>query len=217
MDKQIIEYLAAYESGVITDAMYLLGLDQWMTGVLPLKKDYRMCGRAFTIKYTQSVCTEAIQPLGVYAVLEQLKPGDVVVMQVGVTDGAILGDNLVTFAERRGAAGVVLDAPTRDSVNILKLNTPCFTAGRHLRVAKEMVISAFQVPVMCGGIIVNPGDYIVGDIDGVMAVPQNRAQDVLYQAERLDQIEREMMDAILADKSPVECQALIDRKKHPRS
>jgi regulator of RNase E activity RraA len=216
MDDQIIKELAAYESGVITDAMYLLGLNQWMTGILPLKEDYAMCGRAFTIKYTQAACPEAIKPLGIYDVLEQLKPNDVIVMQVGIHDGAILGDNLVTIAERRGAAGFVLDAPTRDSANIHKLKTPCFTAGRHLRVAKEMVITAYQIPIVCGGIIVNPGDYVIGDIDGVMVVPQDKAAAALYQAERLDQIEKEMMDAILSDKSPAECQILIDRKKHPR-
>jgi regulator of RNase E activity RraA len=128
-----------------------------------------------------------------------------------------MGENMQHAALRMGAAGIVLDGKIRDRGTIQKVELPVFNRGGAIRfMPKEFKLTAYNVPVSCGETTVRPGDYIIGDIDGVIVLPADKVESVLYQAENIARIEKEMELAIDSGKSMAECVAIISQKKKPR-
>jgi len=135
--------------------------------------------------------------------IDNAKPGEVgvIVIENGL-DVAALGGLMATDAQARGMAGMVLDAGVRDVGEIRALGLPVYarsvipstTVGRFASVAN-------QVPVECAGVTVKPGDIIVAGEDGVVAVPQERAAEVLKRSLEIDARENKMVPLIKKYKS----------------
>jgi regulator of RNase E activity RraA len=107
-----------------------------------------------------------------------------------------------TAMKYRGLAGAVIDASVRDTPQIAKLQFPVFSRG----VAPSTTINHFRfagsnIPVTCAGVLVNPGDIIVADMDGVAIVPAEKADEVLKKAQQLDDTEHRMIPFIEKYKS----------------
>lgn len=145
--------------------------------------------------------------------IDNAKPGEVgvIVIENGL-DVAALGGLMATDAQSRGMAGMVLDAGVRDVGEIRALGLPVYarsvipstTVGRFASVAN-------QVPVECAGVTVKPGDIIVADEDGVVAVPQERAAEVLKRAQEIDARETKMVPLIKKYKSLQKVVAMFNR------
>jgi regulator of RNase E activity RraA len=216
MSSEIIEKLKKLETGMITDSLNLLGLGGWMIGMAPAKPEHFLVGQAFTLQYTYEA-DPSHEAYNYYTLLDQIKPGDVIVIAAQNGPYALMGENMQHAALRMGAAGIVLDGRIRDRGTIQKVNLPVFCRGGAIRfMPKEFKLTACNGPVSCGEITVRPGDYIIGDIDGVIAIPEDKVESVLYQAENIARIEKEMELAIDAGKSMAECVAIISQKKKPR-
>jgi regulator of RNase E activity RraA len=141
--------------------------------VRPLKQSWTILGRATTL----CAVPVAAEPEHPYAVemecIDALKSGDILVATTsGDRGSALWGELLSTACRARGAAGVVLDGLTRDAVKILAMDFPVFASGFSPLDSKGRLDCISQgVPIRLGSCVVRPGDWIFGDIDGVVAVP----------------------------------------------
>ncbi|WP_306752888.1 RraA family protein [Paracoccus actinidiae] len=133
-----------------------------------------MVGRAMTIRVA------AGDNLYVHKALDQMRPGDVLVVDAeGATNRAIIGEIITTLAETRGAAGFVIDGAIRDLGTIAANEFPCFAREVTHRGPYKFGPGAINIPVTIGGQVVNPGDIVVGDEDGVLSFPVEGAEDLL--------------------------------------
>lgn len=162
----------------------------FMVGVLPLNPDAHMVGRAFTLRYLPARedmpggegldDLTNLQRQGV----ETVGPGEVFVIDArGNTNAGSLGDILAARIFMRGAAGIVTDGAFRDTPTIRGLGKPAYARTMHAAVNTTQHFAAdLQVPIACGGVMVCPGDVLVGDGEGVIVIPQALAAEVATEA-----------------------------------
>jgi 4-hydroxy-4-methyl-2-oxoglutarate aldolase len=179
--------LSALSTSAVSDALDRLGITGQALGIAPLDRAFRLAGRAWTLRY--GPVGQDRGTVGDY--IDDLGPGDVVVLDnQGRIDATVWGDLLTTAAHRRGVAGTVIDGVCRDVERSLVLGYPIFSRGNWMRTGKDRVrVEAIQVPVSIGGIRVESGDLLLGDGDGLVAIPAARADEVLSAAEEIDQAE----------------------------
>ena len=216
MNNDLLSRLKNMESGFLTDSMKVLGLDGWMDGLHPVNVEHRICGKAFTMQFTFEADPGA-KGYSYYELLDEISPGDVIILAAGACPYAIMGENMQHAAKKMGAAGIVLDGTYRDHLTIRSFNLPVFARNNEIRfMPGNFKITYYNVPVMCAGIVIRPGDYVFGDADGLIALPPEKMEQVVYQAEFVAEVEKEMELAIKSGKSMKECAALISTKKQLR-
>jgi regulator of RNase E activity RraA len=116
------------------------------------------------------------------ASVDALEPEDVIV--VSTCRGSYWGELLATASAIRGARGVVADAYTRDTLTLIEMGFPTFAAGIHCADSLGRIdVDAFDVPITCGGVEVEPDDLILGDHDGVVVVPAAIGETIVALAE----------------------------------
>ncbi|WP_255621078.1 RraA family protein [Pseudonocardia sp. DSM 110487] len=185
--------LARFSAATVSDALDRLGFPGSMLGIAPLHNGARLCGRAFTVRYL----TAGSPPGTVGDYLDEVAPGEVVVLDNGGrTDCTVWGDILTAMAADRGVAGTVIDGVCRDVQRAIGVGYPIYSRGRFMRTGKDRVeVSDVGRPVSVGGVQVRAGDLLLGDADGVLAVPRAKEEQVLEISTAI--AERE--DAIIAD------------------
>ncbi|MEK6448924.1 MULTISPECIES: RraA family protein [Priestia] len=150
----------------ISDAMQ--GLNNMYPTIKPLSSKYRLSGRAFTVKMPVG------DNLAVWKAIREAKPGDVLVIDAkGDPYRAVAGDFVVSMAQTLGINGMVIDGVVRDIDGIRNLNYPVFCKGTTVAASGKSGMGEINVPISCGGVSVSPGDIIVGDMNGVVVVPQS--------------------------------------------
>lgn len=178
----------------------------FLSGVLPLNPHKHMVGRAFTLRYIPARedmpggegldDLTNLQRQGV----ETVGPGEVFVIDAhGNTDAGCLGDILAARIFKRGATGIVTDGAFRDTPTIRDLGQPVYARGMHPAISTTQHFAAdLQIPIACGGVMVCPGDVLVGDGEGVIVVPQAMAADIAAEAMEYEPKEifiRELIDS----------------------
>jgi regulator of RNase E activity RraA len=192
-------------SAVLADALDALG---HRTSVLParirpLKPQWRILGRAVTL----SMVPVAAEPATPYVVemdcIDRLQPGDVLVATTnGDFGSALWGELLSTAAKARGTVGVVLDGLTRDVEKILELDFPVFAAGLTPLDSKGRLDGLFaNRPIKIGECVVQPGDWVFADFDGVVVVPAPLAEQAFAQAVEKISGENKVREELAAGKS----------------
>jgi regulator of RNase E activity RraA len=171
--------------------------------IKPRIDDKRICGPAATV--LEAATDEFVPPQHALDLIDEAPEGSVIVISIagGESEVAVWGGLMTAGAVANGHAGAVLDGGVRDLVEIrrdygfpvyARSVSPGTTLGRYKTLAS-------QVPVRVGGILVHPGDLIVGDVDGVVVVPQARAAEVLAMAQDIDARELEQARLMIAEKS----------------
>ena len=212
-EQEILDFLSHAETGALTDAMNLLHLDGWMEGIYPLPPDIRICGKAFTVQYERNPGPDSTV-LNVFEIMELAEKGSVMVCSVPSKD-AIVGENIMHATQACSLAGMVLDGVARDSGVIRRDQLPLFCRGFGIRLETACKITAVQQPVCCGGVRVRPGDYIVGDCDGVIAIRPEDAEAIIYQARRVSEVEAELERTIQSGQGMKAVSAVSAKKKKP--
>jgi 4-hydroxy-4-methyl-2-oxoglutarate aldolase len=129
--------------------------------------------------------------LMVHAVIEQIQPGEVLVLTMPEPNQtALIGELLATQVMVRSAAAILVDAAIRDVEELVKLGLPIWTRYIRVKGASKTSIGALNVPIMVGGALISPMDIVVLDADGGVCVQQTRIEEVLKAAE--SRLEREM-------------------------
>lgn len=137
----------------------------------------RVAGPAFTIR------TGKHDNLMFHASIYLAQPGDVVVVEAGDDEMAVAGGNVCAIAQRNGVAALVVDGVIRDVVESREHRFPVFARGASPIPAKRVGEGGMNVQIRCGGVVVNPGDVVVADEEGIVVVPRARAEDVLAKAQ----------------------------------
>jgi RraA family protein len=148
--------------------------------IRPMHGSTQLLGSAFTVK------TRPGDNLMVHKALDMLQPGDALVIDAGGdTTNAILGEIIMHIAIKNGATGIVVDGAIRDAASFSVAGFPCFARGASHRGPYKDGPGEINVPVTVGGAIVNPGDVVVGDADGVVVVPLEDAEYVAGEARKV--------------------------------
>jgi 4-hydroxy-4-methyl-2-oxoglutarate aldolase len=150
----------------------------------PLWRGARVAGSAVTV-----LCHPGDNWM-VHVAVEMLKPGDVMVVACSSenTDGAF-GELLATSLKARGAKGIVLDLGCRDAAEITEMRFPVWSRAISAKGTVKSTLGSVNVPVVCAGIQVKPGDVVVADDDGVVVVDRRRAGEIARQGEEREKKE----------------------------
>ena len=178
----IIERLGALPAAAVSDVQRNLQatyvMDARIHNMVP---GSRVVGIAFT------ALARAGSIITVHKALLEAPPGSVIVVGGGETlqqtNGALFGKLMATQAKLRGILGIVADGAVRDIADLRDLRFPTFARCATPHVGMNRTVGETQVPVPCGGLIVNPGDYVLGDEDGVVVLPADMAEQVVSDAE----------------------------------
>ncbi len=190
--KETVACLRRTPTSSLSDALDQLGVTGFMSyEIKPMSACKRIVGPAITIKDAISNTPEP--PLLALEAIDLAKEGDIIVRAVDHDSKNIglWGGLMATAAKRKGVQGAIVDGGIRDIDEIAELRFQIFarsvvpsTSLRRTRV------EAINVPVICGGVRVRPGDLVVGDSDGVVVVPLEHVEEVTKRATEIDEIEK---------------------------
>ncbi len=182
IDVEVIRRFAALPVANIGDAMERLGVvDPRVRAIWP---GARIAGTAFT------VLTRSGDNLFIHKALEVVQPGEVIVVNgQGDESRALLGDLIGARAKARGVAGFVIDGAVRDASGLAEISMPVFARGVSPAGPYKHGPGSLGKAIAVGGVVVAPGDIIVGDSDGVAVVPKADALSVLTKAEAISACE----------------------------
>lgn len=187
---------ALRELGVtaISDALDRLGIAGQAVGIMPVARTMCLAGPAFTIRMLPVGQTGGV--VGDY--IDDVPPGAVVVIDnKGIPDETVWGDILTFVASTKGVAGTVIDGVCRDSDRCVELGYPVFARGNTMRTGKDRTTAdAYNVSVQIANVRVDAGDWLVGDADGVVAIPADRLDDVLATARAIENAEDRIRDLV---------------------
>ena len=174
--RKLIKALAAMVTAHLSDNMNRLVAGG--AALRPMHKDGKLCGPALTVKVAPG------DNLMVHKAIDIAAAGDVIVVDAGgVLTCAIIGDIMSSLAEKRGVAGFVIYGAIRDAAEIGTRRFPVYACGVTHRGPYKNGPGEINVPIALDGMVVHPGDIIVGDADGVVAVPLAHAEEVLALAQ----------------------------------
>ncbi|QDQ00643.1 RraA family protein [Lysinibacillus fusiformis] len=148
------------------------------SAIKPLADHFKIAGRAITVRLPDG------ENGAVLEAIRAANEGDILVIDAkGNTNRAVAGDFVVSLAKGIGVQGFVVDGVIRDIAAIRELNFPVFSLGTTVAAGNKNGGGQVNVPIAIGGVTVQPGDYIVGDVDGVLVVPQEDAARIVAAAE----------------------------------
>lgn len=209
---ELIERYRKLDSALLYDTLDAMGLPQQQLdlAIQPLTPDMVIAGPAFTAKWAVSEDTKKVGSdrlevrTNSYKMLKAMTPGCIYVEDVGndpVSGG--LGENLGISVKLAGAAGVVCDGGTRDKKALIAMAYPVFSRFSSCTFSwGRRRFLDYQIPVRLSGhvskwVTVHPGDFVFGDCDGVLVIPQALTVEVLEGAEKVAEIEEEQRRRLL--------------------
>ncbi len=191
--KEGISALTGLATSVVSD---VLGQTIGAVGILPVNKSpVSVCGNAVTVSVRSG------DNLMIHKALQILQPGDVLVVDVGGDiSRALFGEIMMTVAKSRGAVGAVFDAAIRDVEAFERHQFPCWARGVNMRGPYKDGPGSINVPICIGGMTVNPGDIILGDGDGIIALSPEIALEGARLGKEKELTERKTIQSILNGK-----------------
>jgi 4-hydroxy-4-methyl-2-oxoglutarate aldolase len=169
---EVVAKASAFAASILAD---VAGRRGTLDGrVAPLAPRMRLAGPAFTVEVRHG------DNLMIHAAMALAKPGDVLVIDgKGDQTAALMGTIMMNACRQLGIAGVVIDGAVRDSLEIDEMDFPVFSVGTNPNGPTKQVSGRIGHPVTVGGVTVHPGDFVIGDADGVVVVERNKIESLL--------------------------------------
>ncbi|WP_144637619.1 RraA family protein [Bordetella genomosp. 13] len=186
---EIVARAAALQPAILADVAGRRGA---LNGrIRPLHPSMKFAGTAFTVEVRPG------DNLMIHAAIALAQPGDVLVIDgKGDLNSALMGTIMMTACQKLGLAGVVMDGAARDSIEIIEMDYPVFAAGTNPNGPTKNVPGRIGHPVSVGGVTVHPGDFVIGDNDGVVVVEREKIEGLLPAAEKKVRDEAARIEAI---------------------
>ena len=200
-DAQRSERLGSLYTGAVSDILDGLGYrNQCLPAdIRPLEPSMQVAGPVFTVRGRSQHYDDGTDPrYRLVEMLEHVRAGCVVVLDPGDENKAAhWGELMSNTARRMGATGCVLAGGLRDSPQILQLGFPVFRRYHSpLSSVHRYDITDWDIPIQIGGVPITPGDFVLGDIDGVLIVPAAAIDKVIAAAESVRRKEDQMRDGL---------------------
>lgn len=206
VSKEHIQALKQFGTATIHEAQGQKGAIDG--AVRPIAPSLRLAGPALTVDCRPS------DNLAIHYALTKAKPGDVLVVDAkAFVEAGPWGDLMTLAAQKLGIAGLVIDGSVRDTNTIIEMGFPIFSRGLSIKGTNKSQPGKVNVPVHIGGVIVNPGDIIVGDRDGLVVVEHSAVEDVIRQSRAREDMENSIRKGLEAGRSTVELLGLAETLK----
>jgi regulator of RNase E activity RraA len=196
----VLERCRAIATATWSDVLDTLGVPGVMQGLALRSGAGRVAGTAFTVKETVGALgSETVDAFAVGHFLDAIGPGEILVVEMGGASVSTFGGLAAQASVKRGAVGVVIDGGCRDVDDIRA--SGLWLSSRHVTPISgkgRVKVDAINVPIRAAGVLVNPGDYIVGDETGVVCIPAGRIEEALRLAEDLARRDEAFADALRA-------------------
>jgi len=180
-EKELFKAFMKVSSPNVADAQHKKGA---MKGIHPrIAHGVKMAGRALTVHTVNGDWAKSVEAI------DRAKPGDVIVVDACGGEMAVWGELASWSCKTKGVAGVVIDGAARDIDSIIEMRFPCFSRHIASSAGEPKGYGGIGHEIICGGVLVRTGDWIIGDESGVVVVPQENAVEVANRA--LDVLERE--------------------------
>lgn len=167
--------LAKFSAATLHEALGKIG--NLPSAIKPIAANMSVCGPAYTVQ------TMPRDNKIIHRAYASAKPGDVLVVHCSdYYEAGYWGDLMSLGAKTQGIAGLVIDACVRDADDIEAMGFPVFSRGLCIRGTSSIEGGTLNEPISIGGILISPGDIIVGDRDGVVVIPQNRIDEAVEKA-----------------------------------
>jgi 3-hexulose-6-phosphate synthase/6-phospho-3-hexuloisomerase len=191
-EEEMIAIFREVSTPNISDAMHRKGA---MRGILPINLGSKIVGRAITV---QTFAGDWAKPV---EAIDLCGPGDVLVIYNASNFVAPWGGLATLSSKNRGIEGVVIDGAVRDVDEIRELNYPIFSSGITPNAGDPKGMGEINSEITCGGQMVRPGDYIVGDESGVVVIPKERAYEISRRAKEVQKMESRLYEEIRRGKT----------------
>lgn len=202
-EREIIEAFKDISSATAHEASGKKGAVSYL--IKPISKGMKVCGPALTVQ-----CMPG-DNLMLHKALEIAEEGDVI---VAVTNGAYeygyWGGLMTVSAMARKVGGLVIDGCIRDSSEIIEMGFPVFCRGFSIRGTSKNSLGLINYPIVLGGVIVEPGDLILGDDDGIVVIKREECEEVLKKSKKRVEDEEVKKQALASGISSVEYNKLTE-------
>jgi len=194
---ELILKLSNYSAATIHEALNKTGAMD--SDIKPIKNSMKLCGRAVTVSCYPK------DNLSLHKAIEVSNPGDVIVATMqGFSESGPWGE-ITSFASKyKGIRGLVIDGSVRDTEEIINLEFPVFSRGSCVKGTLKSNIDVINQPIICAGALVRPGDIVVGNRDGVVVIPSDKAEFVLKNAKKIVEKENQIKEEIKNGKSTLD-------------
>jgi 3-hexulose-6-phosphate synthase/6-phospho-3-hexuloisomerase len=204
-DEEIRKILEGVSTPNISDAMHRKGAMQDIFSMVAGKK---MVGTAVTVQTFKGDWAKAVEAI------DGAKEGDVIVIYNGSRHVAPWGGLATLSCLNRGIAGVVVDGAVRDIDEIRKIGLPVFATCNVPNAGEPKGFGEINSEIVCGNQSVNPGDYIIGDDNGVVVIPKERAYEIARRAKEVEKTEQRLFEEIRRGSTLSEVMKLKKWEKH---
>ncbi len=171
----LIKELSKFSAATLCEALGNQG--NLPSGIKPISSKMKVCGSAYTVK------TMPRDNILLHRAYAYAQAGDVIIANCsGFYEAGYWGDLMSLGAKTKGINGLVIDACVRDADDIEAMGFPVFSRGLCIRGTSNHGDGTLNEPIIIGDVLINPGDIIVGDRDGVVVIPQNRIEETIEKA-----------------------------------
>lgn len=192
--EKIIEEFKKIDVCCVSDAADRLGINCALYGIKPVVPGTSFCGQAFTVRFMPCGSEKGV----VEDYLGDVPPGQVVVIDnAGRDHCSVWGGLMAESATLRGIAGTVIDGVCRDIPTLLRLKYPIFSKGTYMAAGRgRVMVDYVNKPVSVSNVRIGPGDIMIGDGSGVMAVPLGSAEQILNIALEIAEKDVKTLEAV---------------------